>query len=223
MKRTMFLLIVGVITFSFMLSSCSDSDELDDCLGSCGDLEGFPLDSPCGEDGWLYHNQCDMDCHGIAPAVDRWLCATSLSSECDEAHVGLARHYLTKCGTFEIEWCSEEVSWETTGQENCMQGVIFDCFDDCPLCLEDEAEFICGKKGVRYCNECVMNCFEDEAAGDDSACGEDVKVAGFCESGTDTYASREKKWDDYGCNVCECINDIWQCSFYGCPGTVEEG
>jgi len=202
-------------------NACSES-ELDSCLEDCGELEGFPLDSPCGENGWLYHNQCEMGCHGVAPADDKLLCASDLSAECDEEHTGLAAYNITRCGGFYIEWCETPGAWGTNDMEYCHTGALFNCFENCPLCPEDETEFICGEKGVLYCNQCVMTCLEDEEAADDSICSVKAKPAAFCEEATDTFATRDSVTVDYGCNACECQGGLWHCSFWACPGQYSE-
>ncbi len=215
---------VLLLTLLSITSACSD--DLDACLDDCGELDGFGDDAICGTDGWLYVNQCHMDCYGAEEAPDPLYCSSpALDNECDDGHVGLARRGYYECGSSAI-WVCEDLGWASDDAMHCSSGSYSECIQACPACPEDDADFVCGAKGVRYCNECVMACLEDELADDPESCTTDAVFADFCDDSMETNATRvgieSSSYEDYGCNICNCENDIWHCTFWACPGNYEE-
>jgi len=203
-------LLVMVITVSCGDDNDSTDENGADCLESCGvDLDAAPTlnptEAPCGENGWVYPDECTIQCFGVEKANDRWLCRTP--ADCDQTHVGLGKISPDEC---RVAICQENGSWQSPA--NDCPPETFTCFADCPVCSEDPADWLCGADGVAWCNECVMTCQEVEAA-ENGSCAEPVGMATFCDPESDSVAIR-----DDGCNRCDCQDGIWHCTNYGCPG-----
>jgi len=168
-----------------------------------------------------------MGCYGVEEAPDPLYCSSpATENECDKEHIDMAVRVYDKCGSNQLRWCYEPPDgWMINLVGTCVSGADNDCIKACPTCPEDDADFVCGKKGVRYCSECVMACLEDELADDPETCKAEAVFADFCDASVDTYATRisnQSEFTDYGCNVCNCENDIWHCTFWACPGEYEE-
>ena len=203
-----FLLIVS-------LPACADKSALEQCVDDCGELPSYDASSsPCGADGWLYRNECQMACYGVEEAPDNWPCRSVPDPECTKEREGFARIDTDGC---HLDFCASNdeggFGWKVYAYDCGFPAPA--CFADCDACPRDEADWLCGADGVAYCNDCVMTCLEGVAATGGGTCHEPVVAGSACDGETETYAVR-----DDGCAVCECIRAQWHCPDAGCPGSL---
>ena len=210
------LLEITCLFMALCTVSCLGEDN-GECIQSCGELPAVTKDSPCGEDGFKYANECQMGCYNVQPADDSWVCRKRSNSECDKDHLGLTQYdpdlcYWHYCVRSEDDgkyvWESLDIGIFCFEENDCLDNQADPC--------DPEADPVCGKLGLFYCNTSVMECLGDEAADDPDSCQTEARKNGAaCEDSEEgNYATREDK----PCNLCVCESQIWRCTNYVCPG-----
>ncbi len=208
---------VFIVISLFLFSACGDENDIDaytSCVGDCQLSEtrwiASTVSGICGEDGYVYANECQMACESVSAAPSMMHCRKpNLGLACKEEHYGIA-HFRDDGCTLSPCLPPSELDGIVKDQSLC-EIPAPECFDDCEACSNDSAEWLCATDEALYCNACVMACLEAEAADDGESCVEPVAQATACDD-EGAIAGR-----DTGCNRCECKTGLWHCSDHACP------
>ncbi len=211
MKKTMWMMLVAVLSFGLAITACDsgsdgDGETGDDCATVCADKEcgtiGDCTCGSCGDEEVCTANMCEVVSAECAEA-----CAGMICGEVDGCVCG-------ECGDGEI--CAmdgTECKAEPEGCEDTCGDKVCGTFDgcECGACGEGEE---CSEDGMTCETICEPMCAAD---GTPYECGDDGcgGSCGDCPAG-----------DQYACdaNMCVCTPDCdgKDCGSDGCGGTCGE-
>jgi len=175
--------------------SCPDVDcSIEECLAECGDGCPAPEFQPCGEDGNLYCNTCEMGCRGIEEAGSRDVCE---DLTCEEAcGIGCPAPEFQLCGADGNLYCNLCVM----GCAGVSEAPSRDVCDGSTTCDPAElGDIECGPEYV-----CVDGRWEGPATCDPFACGMRCIEAGGSVCGADGNTFDTDCWRRcYGVDVAD--------------------
>ncbi|MCB9519629.1 MAG: hypothetical protein H6700_02690 [Myxococcales bacterium] len=185
---------------------------LEECLAECGDGCPAPEFQPCGADGELYCNECEMSCHGVEPAADRSVCS-SLETCLEECGVGCPAPEFQLCGVDGELYCTDctmacygvELASDATlcdDRRDCEAGDLYDgpcgpqfsCVDgawvgpetcepyDCGMDCLEAGGSVCGENGNIYVTDCWRRCYGVPVADSSDVCEPDIGICDISDS-----------------------------------------
>ncbi|RJO67776.1 MAG: hypothetical protein C4523_08440 [Myxococcales bacterium] len=109
------LLMVSAALLGGVACDEQSGDDLAFCLADCGDLATVTVNSPCGEDGYLYADLCEMTCLEVKASENGEPCLWREDRECNEVTRGRAILDAEGCN---VCVCQEDREW-SCGRKTC--------------------------------------------------------------------------------------------------------